>query len=94
MSVLCEQAYEILAPQPPYDIVQSVGHDAFQGFAAERHIAQKSQKAAVRDLHAEGVGVSEIARRFNATRPLIYRVLNAGKAPKAEAPAERETAQS
>ncbi len=54
----------------------------------------EDQKAAVRDLHAEGVGVSEIARRVNATRPLIYRVLNAGKAPKAEAPAERETAQS
>ncbi len=50
----------------------------------------EDQKVAVRDLHAEGVGVSEIARRFNATRPLIYRVLNAGKAPKAEKQAEQE----
>ncbi len=40
------------------------------------------QQVAVCDLHAEGVGVSEIARRFNATRPLIYRVLAAEKASK------------
>ncbi len=42
----------------------------------------EGQKQTVRELHAEGCAVAEIARRFNVSRPLVYRTLAAGKAPK------------
>ena len=42
----------------------------------------EGQKATVRELHSEGIGVSEIARRFNISRPLVYRTIAAGKQPK------------
>lgn len=36
------------------------------------------QQATVRQLHAEGVGVAEIGRRFNVSRQAVYRYLKAG----------------
>jgi DNA invertase Pin-like site-specific DNA recombinase len=36
------------------------------------------QQATVRQLHAEGVNVAEIGRRFNVSRQAVYRYLKAG----------------
>lgn len=36
----------------------------------------EEQQATVRQLHSEGVKVAEIARRFNISRPAIYRILD------------------
>ncbi len=36
----------------------------------------EEQQATVRQLHTEGVKVAEIARRFNISRPAIYRIID------------------